>query len=59
MLLTVCRIELTEVNLLDDAWPEAVTRVPDAVVTSWALHDLGGREATFAVYERVARLLKR
>lgn len=46
------RVTLTLADLLDENWPSALSRRPDAIVSTWSLHDLGSRSAVAAVYGR-------
>jgi SAM-dependent methyltransferase len=44
------RVTLTAADLLDNAWPERLSRRPGAIVSTWALHDLGSEQAVADVY---------
>lgn len=46
------RVVFTEADLMDPSWPIALTRRPDAIISTWALHDLGGRQPVADVYAR-------
>jgi SAM-dependent methyltransferase len=46
------RAQLTKADLMDQAWPHALSRQPGAIVSTWALHDLGGQQAVADVYAR-------
>ncbi len=46
------RVTLTKADLMDQAWPRALSRQPDAIISTWALHDLGGQQAVADVYAR-------
>jgi hypothetical protein len=37
---------------MNQSWPERLSRQPDAIISTWALHDLGGQEAVAEVYAR-------
>ena len=52
------RVTFVAADLLSGGWPAAVGGPPaDACVSTWALHDLGGPEATSKVYRDCAGLL--
>lgn len=44
------RVKLTKADLMDQAWPHALSRQPGAIISTWALHDLGGQQAVADVY---------
>jgi SAM-dependent methyltransferase len=46
------RVTLTKADLMDQAWPRQLSRRPDAIISTWALHDLGGQQAVADVYAR-------
>jgi len=46
------RVTLTSANLLDNSWPSTLSRQPGAIISTWALHDLGGQQAVVDVYAR-------
>src|ERR1700760_2011076 len=46
------RVILTKADLTDQTWPQRISRQPRAIVSTWALHDLGSQEAIAAVYVR-------
>ena len=46
------RVTLTKADLMDQSWPRNLTRTPGAIVSTWALHDLGGQQAVADVYAR-------
>ena len=48
----MARVTLTSANLLDPSWPSKLSRQPGAVISTWALHDLGSQEAIADVYLR-------
>ena len=52
------RVRLQQADLLQDSWTESLSRPPAAIVSTWALHDLGGQEQTFQVYRACAPALK-
>ena len=35
------RVTLTKADLMDQSWPQNLTRTPGAIISTWALHDLG------------------
>ena len=49
------RVKLTKADLMDQAWPHSLSRQPGAIVSTWALHDLGGQQAVADVYARCHR----
>jgi SAM-dependent methyltransferase len=51
------RVRLTKADLMDQAWPQALSRQPDAIISTWALHDLGGQQAVADVYARCHEVL--
>ncbi|MGV3723716.1 MAG: class I SAM-dependent methyltransferase [Actinomycetota bacterium] len=51
------RVTFVQADLLSGYWPDAVPGAADACVSTWALHDLGGPDATFKVYRDCAELL--
>ncbi len=48
----MARVTLTSADLLDNSWPSRLSRPPDAIISTWALHDLGGQQAVADVYAR-------
>jgi SAM-dependent methyltransferase len=51
------RVKLTKADLMDQAWPHSLSRQPEAIVSTWALHDLGGQQAVADVYARCYEVL--
>jgi len=51
------RVTLTKADLMDQSWPNHLTRAPHAIVSTWALHDLGGQQAVADVYARSFEIL--
>ena len=51
------RVTFVQADLLSSGWGSAVGGSADACVTTWALHDLGGPDATFKVYRDCTELL--
>ena len=51
------RIKLTKADLMDQAWPHSLSRQPGAIISTWALHDLGGQQAVADVYARCHEVL--
>ena len=45
-------VTFTQADLLDQAWPTRLARRPHAIVSTWALHDLGSEQAVADVYAR-------
>ncbi len=46
------RVTLTTADLLDQSWPQNLTRTPGAIISTWTLHDLGSQQAVADVYAR-------
>ena len=46
------RVTLTRADLMDQDWPRKLTRTPGAIISTWALHDLGSQQAVADVYAR-------
>jgi SAM-dependent methyltransferase len=46
------RVTLTKADLMDQNWPRSLARTPGAIISTWALHDLGGQQAIADVYAR-------
>ena len=46
------RVVLTKADLMDQNWPQNLSRQPGAIVSTWALHDLGSQQAVADVYAR-------
>jgi cyclopropane fatty-acyl-phospholipid synthase-like methyltransferase len=46
------RVTFTNADLMDQSWPRKLTRQPDAIISTWALHDLGGQQPVADVYAR-------
>ena len=51
------RVKLTKADLMDQAWPHSLSRQPGAIVSTWALHDLGGQQVVADVYARCHEVL--
>ncbi|WP_421723653.1 class I SAM-dependent methyltransferase [Bauldia sp.] len=51
------RVVFTNADLMDLEWPARLSKRPDAVVSTWALHDLGGQQAVADVYARCLEAL--
>jgi SAM-dependent methyltransferase len=45
-------VTLTKADLMDQSWPTSLARPPHAIISTWALHDLGGQQAIADVYAR-------
>jgi SAM-dependent methyltransferase len=52
------RVTFTNADLMDQRWPEKLGKTPDAIISTWALHDLGGQEAVANVYARCCETLR-
>jgi SAM-dependent methyltransferase len=46
------RVTLTKADLMNQNWPNSLSRTPGAIISTWALHDLGGQQAVADVYAR-------
>ena len=46
------RVTLTKADLMDQSWPQNLTRTPGAIISTWTLHDLGSQQAVADVYAR-------
>ena len=46
------RVIFTNADLMDQAWPAKLSKRPNAIVSTWALHDLGGQQPVADVYAR-------
>src|SRR4051812_37071033 len=51
------RMTLTRSDLMDQAWPRSLSRPPGAIISTWALHDLGSQQAIADVYARCYEVL--
>ena len=48
----VPRLTLTKADLMDQDWPRKLSKTPGAIISTWALHDLGSQQAVADVYAR-------
>jgi len=46
------RVTLTRADLMDQSWPNRLSKTPGAIISTWALHDLGGQQPIADVYAR-------
>lgn len=46
------RVTFTQADLTDPSWPARLARPPQAIISTWALHDLGSQLAVADVYAR-------
>ena len=46
------RVTLTKADLMDQGWPNNLSKKPGAIISTWALHDLGGQQPVADVYAR-------
>lgn len=46
------RLVLTQADLTDTGWPLELSQAPDAIISTWSLHDLFSPEAVGEVYAR-------
>jgi SAM-dependent methyltransferase len=51
------RVTLTQADLMDQAWPGSLFEQPGAIISTWALHDLGSPQAVADVYARCYEVL--
>lgn len=51
------RVHLQQADLLQDNWSAELAHTPAAIVSTWALHDLGGQAETSQVYRACAPAL--
>lgn len=51
------RVTFTQADLMDQSWPERLARRPQAIVSTWALHDLGSQQAVADVYTHCYEIL--
>jgi SAM-dependent methyltransferase len=51
------RVRLTQADLMDQAWPGTLFEQPAAIISTWALHDLGSQQAAADVYARCYEIL--
>ena len=48
----MARVTLTSADFLDNSWPSRLSQQPGAMISTWALHDLGSLQAAKNVYKR-------
>lgn len=46
------RVTLTKADLMQQSWPKKLSKAPGAIISTWALHDLGSQQAVADVYSR-------
>jgi SAM-dependent methyltransferase len=46
------RVMLTKADLMQQSWPKKLSKTPGAIISTWALHDLGSQQAVADVYAR-------
>lgn len=51
------RVVYTQADLIHDDWPARLCQRPGAIVSTWALHDLGGEAHIASVYQRARAVL--
>jgi SAM-dependent methyltransferase len=51
------RVTLTKADLINQTWPHSLSRQPGAIISTWALHDLGSQQAIGDVYARSYEVL--
>jgi SAM-dependent methyltransferase len=55
----MARVALTKADLTDQHWPSCLAHQPSAIISTWALHDLGSQRAIADVYARCHAVLPR
>ena len=53
------RVTLTKADLMNQSWPKTISKRPGAIISTWALHDLGGQQAVADVYARCYETLSK
>ena len=48
----MARVTLKSADFLDNSWPSNLSQQPGAMISTWALHDLGSQQAVADVYKR-------
>jgi hypothetical protein len=51
------RVQFTQADLIHEDWGAKISRPAGAIVSTWALHDLGSEMNTRKVYQACCRLL--
>jgi SAM-dependent methyltransferase len=51
------RIRLTQADLINEDWGAKVCQPVGAIISTWALHDLGSEKSTMKVYQACHRIL--
>ena len=51
------RVTLTKADLMNNSWRNTLSRQPDAIISTWALHDLGTQQAVADVYAHCFEIL--
>ena len=51
------RVTFTQADLVQDDWENIIARPIDAIISTWALHDLGSQNNVNTVYEKSAKTL--
>lgn len=51
------QITYTQIDLTEDGWHKRLSKIPDAIVSTWALHDLGSEKHILSVYEHARMVL--
>lgn len=46
------RLALTKADLMQQSWPDKLSKTPGAIISTWALHDLGSQQAVADAYAR-------
>ncbi len=52
------RVEFVQADFVTDAWWHTISRPLDAVVSTWALHDLGSQKSIQKVYRACRQVLR-
>jgi len=45
------QVTYTQIDLTKDGWHQQLSKMPDAIISTWALHDLGSEAYILSVYE--------
>jgi SAM-dependent methyltransferase len=46
------RVRFTQAHLVEDSWERSMSQPVGAILSTWALHDLGSEASTLAVYRK-------
>ena len=51
------QVTYTQIDLTEDDWHKKLSKIPDAIITTWALHDLGSEQNILSVYQHAKKVL--